>query len=157
MAMEQIASDARRAFFVRALAPGEEFAPPFDGEPYAALVWATTRRMPATQKQRIATALIASGCRYVVCGGAESESWEEAADDAYLAQDLPEPVPDEQFVMTSSHPREPEDEVAHFFVHATGMHRDFARYLVLLIGADDGVRARLTAAVREEVGDAAIG
>lgn len=151
--MEQIASDSRRAFFLRVLAPGEAFASPFDGEPYAALVWAT-RRVPAAQKQRIATALIASGCRYVVCGGVESESWEEAADDAYLAQDLPEPVPDELFVMTSSHSREPEDDVAHFFVHATGMHRDFARYLVLLIGAEDGVRTRLTAAVREEVEDA---
>jgi hypothetical protein len=154
--MDQIASDSRRAFFLRVLAPGEALTSPFDGEPYAALVWATTRRTPAAQKQRIATALIATGCRYVVCGGAESESWEEAVDDAYLAQDLPEPVPDELFVMTSSHRGEPEDEVAHFFVHATGMHRDFARYLVLLIGADDGVQARLTAAVREEVEEAAI-
>jgi hypothetical protein len=149
--MQQIASDGSRAFFLHALEPRDELPPPFGGEPYAALVWAT-RPTSDAQKQRIAHALIESGCGYVVCGGAQSEAWEEAADDAYLTQDLPDPVPDERFVMTSSHPREPPDEVVHFFVHATGMHRDFARYLVLVVGPDEPVQERLTEAVREEAG-----
>lgn len=147
--MEPIASDPRRAFFLRVLAPDEALGSPFDGEPYPVLVWAT-RPASDAEKRRIADALIASGCRYVVCGGVECREWEHAADRAYIEQDLPEPVPDERFVMTTSHRGEPEDDVAFFFVNNTcfGDH-DFARYLVLLVGEDDGVRQRLTAAIRE--------
>lgn len=149
--MEQISSDSRRAFFLRVIAPDEPLDPPFDGHLYPALIWATQPTSDA-QKRRITDALIAGGCRYVVCGGVEANAWEDAADDAYLAQELPEPVPDEHFVMTTSHRGEPEDEVAHFFVHNTsfGAH-NFTRYLVLIIGADDDVPARLTEAVRAEM------
>ncbi|HEX6371834.1 MAG TPA: hypothetical protein VF006_23125 [Longimicrobium sp.] len=149
--MERIASDRRRAFFLRVIEPDEAPEPPFGGEPYAALVWAA-RRTSDAQKQRTAQALIASGCRYVVCGGVESDAWEDAADGAYLEQDLPEPVPHALFVTTTSHRGEPEDEVVFFLINNTsaGGH-GFSRYLVLLIGADDGVRERLTAAVRAQV------
>jgi hypothetical protein len=149
--MEQIASDSHRAFFIHALKPGDEPPPPFDGEPYAALVWAT-RPTTDPQKQRIAHALIASGCRYVVCGGAQSEAWEEAADDAYLTQDdLPDPVPRDRMVMTSSHRGEPPDEVAFFLVNNTRLHHEFSRYLVLLVGPDGPAQDRLIEAVREEI------
>lgn len=149
--MEPIASDGRRAFFLRVLAPGEAPAPPFGGDPYPALVWAARRTTPA-QKRRLAAALVETGCRYVVCGGAECEAWEEAADDAYLDQDLPDPESTDRLVLTTSHPREPEDEVAFFFVHDTrfGGH-DFTRFLVLLIGDDPGARERLAAAIRAEL------
>jgi hypothetical protein len=150
--MERIASDAGRTFHLGVLIADEVPDPPFDGEPYPVLVWAT-RPTTDARKQCIAQALIASGCRYVVCGGVESGTWEDAADDAYLQQDLPDPVPDDRFVMTTSHPGQPEDEVAHFFVRATALHREFSRYLVLLIGADDPVQARLTAAIRVVVAE----
>ncbi len=95
---------------------------------------------------------IATGCRYVVCGGVESEAWEDAADDAYLAEDSPEPVSDELFVMTTSHPGEPADEAAFFFVHNTrfGDH-DFAHHPVLMVGEDAAMRGRLVAAIRGEI------
>lgn len=149
--MEQIASDSRRAFFLRVLAPDEPLDPPFGDEPYPALVWAAVPTTDA-QKQRIADVLIASGCRYVVCGGVESGRWEEAADLAFVAQNLSEAEFDERHVMTTSH-RGEEDEVAFFFVHNTcfGEH-DFTRYLMLMIGADEGAQARLAAAVRAEAG-----
>ena len=132
------------------LAPDEPLDPPFDDQPYAALVWATVPTTDA-RKQRIADALIASGCRYVVCGGVEPDSWEEAADAAYLAQDLSEAEFAERHVTTTSHRGETEGEVAFFFVHCAFIEGDdFASCLVLLIGADDRVQARLTAAVRAE-------
>lgn len=148
--MHPIASDSRRAFFLHALQPGDDLAPPFAGEPYAALVWATQPTTDA-QKHRIAHALIASGCRYVVCGGAQCEAWEEAADDAYLLQDLPE----DDVVMTTSHRGEPPDDVVFYLANATRMHRDFSRYLVLVVGPDEPVQERLTELVREEVQAAA--
>lgn len=149
--MEQVAADAYRAFFFHAMEPGEALEVPFGGEPYAALVW-SARRTTDAQKARITQALIASGCGYVVCGGAESERWEDAADEAYLDQNLPHPVPDDRFVMTTSHPGEPPDEVVFFLTNATRLHREFARYLVLLVGDDDAVRQRLIDIVRHEAG-----
>ena len=143
--MHQIASDPHRTFFLHAMEPNDA-PPPFDGEPYAALVWATKPTSEA-QKQRIAHALIAGGCRYVVCGGAQSEAWEEAADDAYLVQDLP----DDDVVMTTSHRGEPPDEVVFFFANNTRLHREYSRHLVLVVGPDAPVQERLMEAVREEL------
>jgi hypothetical protein len=154
--MEQIASDGQRTFLLRVMAPDEDLGDPFDGELYPALVW-DTRPASEAQKRRMARSLIASGCRYVVCGGVESEAWEHAADRAYTEQDLPEPVPDELFVMTTSHRGEEVDDVAFFFVHNTNFgDHDFTRYLMLLVGPVDGVKARLVEAVRAEVAESSL-
>lgn len=149
--MQKIATDGGRSFFLHAIEPGDHLPPPFDGEPYAALVWATRPTFEA-QKQRIARALVESGCRYVVCGGAESEVWEEAADDAFLAQDLADPVPGDPFGTTTSHRGEPPDEVAAFLVHAAGTGGDLPRGLVLVVGPDELAQDRLIEAIREETG-----
>jgi hypothetical protein len=147
--MQQIASDSRCVFFLHALHPDDALSPPFDSEPYAALVWATRPTFDA-QKQRIAHGLIGSGCAYVVCGGAEAEAWEEAVDDACLAQDVAEPGGKGRFVTTTSHRGEPPDEVAAFLVHAAGTSGDLSRCLVLIVGPDGLVQDRLIEAIREE-------
>jgi hypothetical protein len=150
--MEQIASDGRRAFFLRVMAPGEELGSPFDGESYPVLVWAT-KPTKAAQKQRLCAALIASGCRYVVCGGRESAAWEEAADEAFAAQDLTDAEFRERMVMTSSLVGYPPDEAAFDLIHTTNFgEHDFIRYLVLMIGDDPRVREQLVASIREEAG-----
>jgi hypothetical protein len=149
--MEQIASDGRRTFFLRVLAPGEVLDSPFGGDPYPALVWATGRTTEA-QKARLCAALIASGCRYVMCGGRESEAWEEAADEAFTAQDLTDAGFRERMVMTSSLVGYPPDEAAFDFIHTTNFgEHDFTRYVVLMIGDDARVRQQLIAAIREEL------
>lgn len=148
--MQQIATDGRRTFFLHALEPADAL-PPFDGEPYAALVWATCPTFEA-QKQRIAHALIDSGCAYVICGGAEAEAWEEAVDDACLAQYVAEPGAEDRFVTTTSHRGEPPDQVAAFLVHAAGAGGHLSRCLVLLVGPDELVEERLIESIRDEVG-----
>ena len=150
--VERIASTATREFFLRVMAPGEPLGTAFDGDAYPALVWAAVRTT-ATQKHRLCAELIATGCRYVVCGGLQSAAWEEAADDAFAAQDLPDEEFEAGHVMTSSHEYEPPEEVAFFFFHNTrfGGH-DFTRYLILMIGEDAGIRERLVSAIREEAG-----
>lgn len=149
--MEQIASDGRRTVYLRVLAPGEMLDSPFEGELYPVLVWAVVRTS-ASQRARLCTALIASGCRYVMCGGRESAVWEEAADEAFTAQDLADAEFRERMVMTSSNPGDPPDGVAFDFVHTTdfGSHR-FTRYLVLMIGADARVRKQLVAEIQEHM------
>jgi 2-polyprenyl-6-methoxyphenol hydroxylase-like FAD-dependent oxidoreductase len=150
--MEQIGSDGRRTFFLRALQPGEALDPPFGGAPYPALVWGTDRTT-AEQKDRLCTSLIATGCRWVVCAGRESVAWEEAADEAFTTQDLTDDEFRERMVMTSSHQGYTPDEVAFDFVHITGFgSHDFTRYLVLLIGDDAHVREQLVSSIRGEAG-----
>lgn len=148
--MEQIARGSRRTFYLHAMEAEDDLPPQPGGGSYAALVWAT-RPTSDAQKLRISHALITGGCRCVVCGGDEPEAWVEAADDAYLAQDLPAPVPRDRFVTTSSHPGEPPDQVVFFLAQAT---RDpgFSRYVVLLIGHDELTRERLFRAVRDVAG-----
>lgn len=148
--MERIASSATREFFLRVMAPGESLGAAFEGDAYPALVWAAGRTTPA-QKHRLCAELIATGCRYVVCGGRECAAWEEAADDAFAAQDLPDEDFEAGHVMTSSHEYEPPDDVAFYFVNSTnfGGH-DFTRYLVLMIGENAVARERLVSAIREE-------
>lgn len=148
--MELIASDAGREFHLRSVQPGEALGSPFGGEPYPVLVWSAGRTTPA-QKAGLCAALIASGCRYVVCGGRECAAWEEAADDAFLAQDLPDAELDARHVMTTSHEREPADDVAFFFANNVDFGpADFRHYLVLMIGDDPRARAELVASLRAE-------
>lgn len=148
--MEQIASDGRRNVFLRVLAPGDGVDAPFGGDPYPALVWAT-RGTTVGQKHRLCASLIASGCRYVTCGGRESAAWEEVVDEAFTAQDLTDAEFRERMVMTSSLVGYPPDEAAFDFIHTTNFgEHDFTRYLVLMIGEDARVRQQLVAAIREE-------
>lgn len=148
--MEQIASDAVREFYLRVVQPGEALGSPFGGEPYPALVWATGRTT-ASQKARLGAELIASGCRYVVCGGWECAAWEEAADEAFVAQDLSDEELAERHVTTTSHEREPADEVAFFFANNVDFGPpEFRRYLVLMIGDDPRARAELVASLPAE-------
>jgi hypothetical protein len=150
--MEQIASDGRRVFYLRDLAPGEGLDPPFGGDPYPALIWAACRTTDV-QKERLVTDLVASGCRYIVCGGAASEVWEEVADDVIVAQDRMDIDSQAEFVMTTSRTRETIDEAAFFLVRCTNFaHHDFTRYIVLLIGDDARVREPLIASIRTYVG-----
>ncbi|HYW10957.1 MAG TPA: hypothetical protein VE871_03345 [Longimicrobium sp.] len=150
--MEQIASDGRRVFHFRVLAPGEGLDPPFGGEPYAALVWAACRTTDV-QKERPCTDLVESGCRYIVCGGAASEVWEEVADEVIVAQDRMDLDSPAEFVMTTSRTRETIDEAAYFLVRCTSFgHHDFTRYIVLLIGDDARVRETLIASIRAYAG-----
>ncbi len=152
--MEQIASDGRRVFYLRVLAPGEGIDAPFGGDPYPALTWAT---VPTTDEQKasLCTDLIASGCRYVVCAGEECEAWEETADEVIIARERlqGEEVPDAEFVMTVSRTDETMDDVGFYFVRCTrfGKH-DFTRYIVLLIGDDVRIRGPLIATIRQYVG-----
>lgn len=146
--MEKIAADSEREFYLRVMQLDDTLGDPFDGELYAVLLWAT-RTTTAARKHRVCAALIASGCRYVVCGGRESVAWEDAADEAFLAQDLPEADIDENLVMTTSHERESMDDVAFFFTRCTnfGPH-DFTRFLVLMMGDNPDIRADLVATLR---------
>ena len=151
--MRRIGHHRGRDYFLHVMHPGEDFPDPFAGTPYPALVWATVP-VRDEDRHRIAAALVATHCRYAVCGGVDCEMWHDAVDWAAIEQDLLAEEPEAPPIMTTWHQDESEDDVAHFFAHATtaGAH-EFGSCLVLLIGPDEQTEKllaeRVTAHARE--------
>lgn len=117
-------------------------AQPFDGAAFPLLVWDHVGTTKEAERHDIAQALIRGGCRYAVCGGSLSSEWEDAFDEAFVADHLGEPDqggPD-AMVMTTAHADESPDDVAFFFVTSTDFDRRFDSYLVLHIGSGPQTR-----------------
>lgn len=56
-------------------------APWAAGEVFPCLSWSCGIDITADQRHATVCSLIDAGCRYFVCGGHDSEKWEEAADE----------------------------------------------------------------------------
>jgi len=113
------------------------FSLPFPAEPYVCMVWANRSGVALEERESLADALIATGCRYIVCGGADCEKWHDSADDAYLARD-PECKNDNTFVMTTWHENESQEDVVFFFLTCTGVENaTLNRYLIVQVGRDE--------------------
>jgi hypothetical protein len=98
----------------------------------------------------VATALIKSGCRYIVCGGVKCEQWHDEADLAWVMLDL-ESGPDNgmPLVMTTWHPDESEEEVVDFALNSTNFEEcEFRCCLVLIAGDDPAVHERICGLVK---------
>jgi hypothetical protein len=144
--------EGRRFFVATDGVPGGR---PFDGAAFPVLVWDRLGTSTADERHGLAQALIRGGCRYAVCGGANSSDWERAFDVAFVMDHLDDPeqgCPD-ALVMTTSHVGEPPDEVAFFFVTCTDFdHWRFRECLVIHIGSGP-----LQHAVEEAVSSHALG
>jgi len=117
-----------------------DFRGPFGGAPYVCLVWATR---PATLDERaaLARALVTSNCGYAVCAGMESEAWHDMVDETREEAD--------RFLMTTWHDNEPLEDVVNFFVWNTDYEENvFTRFLIVVVGPDDGIGGQLTDVVR---------
>lgn len=127
--------------FVSTLARPYAFQAPVPGREFAAWILSHDRTQTAAERDKIATDLVASGCRYAVCSGYESSKWDDAVDLAFLDTSPDFNPPDEKFVMTSWHDQESLREVAQFFVLNTSF--DFfkpAAFVIVAVGEDAGTR-----------------
>ena len=124
-----------RQVWLESLEPPYRLSLPFPMGPYVCLLWANVPNVPADQRRRLCTELIASGCRYLVCGGHECEAWHDTADDAYLAVD-PSGVSPDVHVMTTWHEGEPLKDVVFFFLNCADDGLSHRRHLILQIGHD---------------------
>jgi|GEM_PF-803249 len=139
-----------RSFWLQVIDDVTRFEPPFAGDPFPCLLWDTEGHRRPQELKELSTALIASNCRYGVCGGVDCERWHDALDAAYLAQNIPESEAEARFVMTTWHTEKPFDDVAFFFVHNTNFdEHDFKQFLVLQLGSDWVTEQGLCEAVRE--------
>lgn len=150
--MDPIISRGGHGYFFHDLTDPAEFCDPFPGHDYTCLLWDSTGRTDPGAREAMADALVATGCLYLVCGGAECDAWHDAADRAFITLDLPEPVYEERFVMTTWHTGESPEEVAFFFAcRAEVEERPIRKHLVLQLGAGAEIMQRLKDEVRASV------
>jgi hypothetical protein len=69
---------------------------------------------PQSYKQEVAKQLVLGGCVYFMAWGRECEAWHDAVDMANLEQFDFKEIPEESFVMTTWHEKEPLSEVLWF-------------------------------------------
>jgi hypothetical protein len=114
---------------------------PFPGELYVCILFANDETITEEEQAAVSEQLVRTGCRYAVCAGHECSSWDTSVDMAYLATDEHFNPPDETFVLTTWHERDPVEDVILFGLMNTafGSH-DFHRYLILSIGSRAGLR-----------------
>ena len=142
-----------RRFYRLAIQTPGEFQSPRDGLRYACLLWS---HAPFRESDRweLANKLVDSGCRYAVCGGAESEALHDDIDSAYI-RPIVELRPEgegRELVITTWHEDEAPDEVANFLVENTVYEdgSEFSDFLVLHIGGSPEQQAVVDSAVRRQ-------
>lgn len=134
-------------------APGSYRCPSLASS-FACLVWDHVGGITEFTRANIARALLGSGCRYVVCGGQDSEAWHDTVD-IECRRRQPQQPKDEDFVMTSWHDGASPEDVAFFFVFCTFPYESasedtsFDEHLVLHIGDGHAIE-ELNAAVRKQ-------
>ena len=117
------------------------------GEVFAALLLVVDPTVTSEEKVSLAGQLVGQGCRYAVCTGLDSSSWDDAIDHAAVVAEL-DGTPTFGFVMTTWHEGEPLDDVVEFFFNqamiddAEPIHR-----LAIIIGEDEDRLRELREAV----------
>ena len=111
------------------------FATPVPGEEFAAWIVAEDSTLSRVELNGLADELVASGCRYAVCSGHDCSRWDDAIDCACVARKRDGDSAEEDFVMTTWHPRESIEDAAEFFVTHTKFDGfEPHHYVVVAIG-----------------------
>jgi hypothetical protein len=120
------------------------FDAPFVGGDYALLLYVAATDVSAEKQTEISEAIVASGCRYVVCYGHRCSSWDDSIDVASIDAGKAE----SDFVMTSWHEDDTPDDVAFFFWHNTAFDNFTAeRKGLFVIGSNSKIEAAIETAV----------
>ena len=123
------------------LSPGQD-PPPLKFGPFRAVI---VSEIEVTQEWRnhIAEWLLKNGCLYVIAWGIECENWHDTVDWANLEEFDFDDIPDDKFVMTTWHDREPLSE-ALFFAGQCALHPDIElEHTVIVHIANDAIEAEL--------------
>ena len=140
-----------KEFYHLALRKAADFALPFPPTPYVCLVWDHGAEWSTEERSALTTAVVASDCRYAVCGGTGCERWHDDFDETFLGL-VPEAEQEERFLMTTWHTDEPPLEVAWFFAWNTYSDTEpFTRFLVLELGTASQPATVLEPVVRRAV------
>ena len=112
------------------------FTSPFKGADFVALIYAVDENITYEEQEAISDQIVTSGCRYAVCAGYKSSSWDDSIDMADIKRNGGE-VRDENLVMTSWHDNESLENIVFFFLNNTSFDYFTAeRFVVLFVGGD---------------------
>jgi hypothetical protein len=114
------------------LVPPLDFASPFDGEEFAALL-VLKIDVTADDRALLAECLVREGCRHAVLWGKECEEWEAAIDEAAGFDGSGGEV-----VLATSHEGEPLEDVIDSFYDDTAFESfDPEHFVVVVVGGSD--------------------
>lgn len=122
------------------------FTSPFMGREFALLLVIGDAGISADEQWALSQEFVRQGCRYVVCFGHDSSSWDDSVDMVSVMDEVEcRPTP---FVMTSWHEREPLADVVQFFADCTSFD-DWVpeRFAVLVVGGTKALEADVRAAI----------
>lgn len=132
------------------LSPGET-PPPVKPRPYRAVLIA---EQPVSQvwRDEVASWLVESGCLYFIAWGVDCEAWHDTVDCTVLeAFDFGE-VPDDKFVMTTWHDKEPLSEALWFAGNcASHPDIDLEKTLIVHVAPDERAAATLKLYIDSQV------
>lgn len=119
------------------LAPGQG-PPPLANRPFRAVIVSDVAA-PQEWRERIASWLLESGCLYVVAWGLDCEEWHDTIDWVHLEMfDFGE-IPDDKFVYTTWHAKEPLPE-ALWFAGQCAFHADVELVGTMMLHIADAAR-----------------
>jgi hypothetical protein len=146
--MEQLASEPDVRLIV--LRPPYRFQSPFDGQAFVLVLHSDDPHVDEEMRRQAAEQIVASGCRYACCAGADCSRWHDAIDLAQTVADL-EPR-DERLIMTTWHESESLSEVVWFAFNCTAYdHFCPERFLIVLLRPVPSREDEATAAVHENL------
>jgi hypothetical protein len=142
-----------RRFYRLAITRAAEFVAPIPDRPFACLLWSHS---PLRKDERadLAARLIASGCRYAVCGGSESEALHDDIDSAFIrpVMELAPEAEGRGLFVTTWHDGESAEEVAFYFVRCAIIEGvEFRDFLLLHVGGATPEHGAVDAALRRQV------
>ena len=150
--METVAEHLGKTYRSVAVRQSDNLESIFTGFAFPCLIWDHGSRLSSEERFEFVKKLLAAGCRYFVCGGAECELWHDIVDEEWVSQHFDDP-PDVQaaaHVMTTWHEGESPDDVAFFFVMNTNFDNyDFKEFLIVHSGGSEPDVERVNAAVRQ--------
>jgi hypothetical protein len=142
-------ADGRRVWLGR-FAASDEFRSPARGE-YALLLVVGDGTIDADAQARWSEQFVRTGCRYAVCFGPTSSSWDDSIDMVGVMDEIDgRPGP---FVMTTWHDHEPLEQTVDFFARDTRFD-DWSpeEFVVVVLGGDEHVERRVLDAVERGFG-----
>jgi hypothetical protein len=118
--------------------------------PFGCLLWDGRPASARGDLSHLTRDLVAAGCETLACAGLNAEAWHDAADEEVAL--LNATSRSDLFVMTTWHTDESIAEVALYFTAQANVDdRAIRTHLVLYLGTDDTVAARLATAIHSEV------
>ena len=147
--MQPFLHHAGREYFALRLDQPRAFSLPFAACPYPVLIWDGLGGWSEHERSGLLHAVLDTDCRYAVCGGVGCEQWHDDLDQVFIMRYLDdESARESHFLMTTWHTGQSPEEVAFYFAHSADSERDdFTRFLIVHVGTDAGLAARLEAAL----------